>query len=278
MAHKDIHQDLGDGFSEILDVDRVLDEIGRGDRLDNADDRILSMLAAARAEADTDIPAAPQLADLLGEEYAPEPEGTAEDDELAKKRGRHRIGRRRVAAATATAGGVSISGMLLAGAAAATIAVGGLGYAAYTNFSQPKQEDTASTSSAPAQPSSRASVQPPAAPPVPAEPKEEPTEETPAEESTKPEPEPSETYVAEPQATPQTQAPNTAQDDVVRGLQDPTWTEVPEYSQLQDTLADPFSTNTTEPTETTTTTTTPPPEEPVIPPEYYDKMWAPQGW
>lgn len=283
MTRKDNRHELGEGFSEILEVDRVLDEIGRGDRSDNADDRILFLLAAARAETNTAIPAAPQLADLLGEEFAPQPDTSAEEDELSLRRGRHRVRRRRVAAATMTLGGVSISGALLAGAAAATIAVGGLGYAAYSNFSQPKQEEM-TTASGLVTTSSQAPTSRKSATTTSSEPKEK----APEGEQHTPEPVAPETVAAEPQVTSMTQAPSTAQNDLLHGLQNPSWTEMPEYSRLQETLADPFATKTTKPKEPAEVTTTPKlsgpqsKQEPTVPsqpiqPDFYLKDLFQQG-
>lgn len=148
-------QDRGD-FSDVLASDRVLDAIGRGERVENAD-ALTALLASARAQADSHIPTAPRLADLLaggdaaaGSSVAPSgsiPESSSQFDATSgadhastvtpSARGRKHLFRR--GASAAAAGGASITTMLVAGGVAAAIAVGGLGYAAYT-VTQPPQK------------------------------------------------------------------------------------------------------------------------------------------
>lgn len=132
MTKSNDSQDFGD-FSEVLAEDRVIDAIGRGERIDDgAAHPLYALLSSARAEADANMPAPPVLADLLEQDASTGPVaaattagGGASVTSLAQQR-RRKIGRHAV-----TAGGVSITSMLLAGGVAAALAVGGLGYAAY---------------------------------------------------------------------------------------------------------------------------------------------------
>ncbi|KAB3522905.1 hypothetical protein GC425_03935 [Corynebacterium sp. zg254] len=127
MGHKDLPQGVGEQLSEILDVDRVLDELGRGASVDGGQDPLLNLLVAARAEADADMPEPPLVSEGV-------------DDPAPGGGGRRLFGRRhlrRGSVFAATAGGVGVASILVAGVAAATIAVGGI---ATYNFIQPRLE------------------------------------------------------------------------------------------------------------------------------------------
>lgn len=108
MPNRDTSQDLFEVFAD----DRVLDAISRGEHIDSADP-LLQLLSSAREEAETAMPAPPTI-DV--------------PDMHPRRRG---ILRR--SASAAAAGGASITSMLVAGGVAAALAVGGLGYAAYTS-------------------------------------------------------------------------------------------------------------------------------------------------
>ena len=147
MNNKESSQALG-SFSEVMAEDRALDLIGQGQSIDHdveSSDQLYALFSAARAEADANIPAPPLLADLLGE---PALAGSDSAEDLGldviplHKKRRGLLGRR--AGAAMAAGGVSITSMLVAGGVAAALAVGGLGYAAYTT-TQPRgnESDTA---------------------------------------------------------------------------------------------------------------------------------------
>lgn len=139
MNTRGTSQDRGD-FSEVLAEDRVLDAIGRGEHVDSSDP-LIALLSSARSEVDAAMPAPPLLAELLVEDPAPdeheaETAGAAGNvSDLASRR-RRRLGR---GASAAAAGGASITSMMVAGGVAAAIAVGGLGYAAYSGI-QPERD------------------------------------------------------------------------------------------------------------------------------------------
>lgn len=136
----------------VLELDRVLDALESA-RVSPSDDPLLSLFSAARAELDAAGPgAAPRLDDLL----AVESMGTADatgvsggagtsisdvgditenspSSVVSLGRHRHRQDRRRMgfAGRAAATGGLSVTGMVIAGGVAAAIAVGGFSVAAY---------------------------------------------------------------------------------------------------------------------------------------------------
>lgn len=131
--------------SDVLALDALIDEVGAG-RDPRSGDRLLDLLSAARAELDgaaQDRPVAPpDLSVLLPEtpgDPTCAPAGTpvtvlpVERAGLAGE-GRHRRRPRRglrLTGRAAAAGGISVTGMVIAGGVAAALAVGGLGVAAY---------------------------------------------------------------------------------------------------------------------------------------------------
>lgn len=144
----------GDSFSEILAADRALDAIGRGElSAAQTDDPILALLADARGQSERSMPPAPDLATLLGDDWTdttdpvtPMQSGysaypvSAEENSLTEDPGQNRALRRGVSALAA--GSASASAMLIAGGVAAALAVGGLGYAAYTTTQEKLTKDT----------------------------------------------------------------------------------------------------------------------------------------
>lgn len=147
MNNKESSQAFG-SFSEVMAEDRALDLIGQGQSFENNledSDQLYALFSAAKAEADADIPAPPLLADLLGEPALTGSDNTADghSDVIPLRKIRRGLLRRRAGAAVA-AGGTSITSMLVAGGVAAALAVGGLGYAAYTTtHSNVNESDTA---------------------------------------------------------------------------------------------------------------------------------------
>ncbi|WP_293818495.1 hypothetical protein [uncultured Corynebacterium sp.] len=133
MAQNNGFQGGEENFASILDVDRILDAIGRGEAIpetDNFDsnDPVFADLVAHRESLYQDIPPAPDVSFLLAED-------SGEETEAAAAAGDAGNGSRllRTSAKAAAAGGISLTSMLIAGGVAAAIAVGGLGYAAYSN-------------------------------------------------------------------------------------------------------------------------------------------------
>lgn len=133
MAQNDGFQGGEENFASILDVDRILDAIGRGEAIpetENFDskDPIFADLVAHRESLCQDIPPAPDVSFLFAED-------NGESAEMAAEVGDAENGSRllRTSAKAAAAGGISLTSMLVAGGVAAAIAVGGLGYAAYSS-------------------------------------------------------------------------------------------------------------------------------------------------
>ena len=137
MNKKDSSQEHG-SLSDVLAEDNAIDRIALGEHYEDAD-QLLALLACARAEVDKDIPAPPVMADLLGQDFYTEEFHTqefqaqsAESDAPVPLTSRRSGVFRRSASTAIAAGGASISAMLTAGGVAAALAVGGLGYVAYT--------------------------------------------------------------------------------------------------------------------------------------------------
>lgn len=131
-------------MSAVLDLDRLLDETTAG-HAPRSGDPLLELLGAARAELDercrTRPVSPPDLSVLL-----PVPSDTARAEGpvpdapvspgtvVSPQEGRHRRrrgGLRRLTGRAAAAGGLSVTGMVIAGGVAAALAVGGFGVAAY---------------------------------------------------------------------------------------------------------------------------------------------------
>ncbi|WP_291474049.1 hypothetical protein [Corynebacterium sp.] len=124
MNDRDMESVNGAGDADaVIRLDRLLDAVAAGERPET-DDRLLGLLADARAEldaADTAAPVTPpDINALLDADAAVTPIDS----------GRHRRGLGFTGRAAA-AGGISVTGMVIAGGVAAAIAVGGFGVAAY---------------------------------------------------------------------------------------------------------------------------------------------------
>ncbi|MCG7258510.1 MULTISPECIES: hypothetical protein [unclassified Corynebacterium] len=135
MAQNDGFREGEENFASILDVDRILDAIGRGEAIPetenfDSNDPAFADLVARREELYQDIPPAPDVSFLFAEDS-----GEESETEVAEAAGGAGNGSRllRTSAKAAAAGGVSLTSMLIAGGVAAAIAVGGLGYAAYSS-------------------------------------------------------------------------------------------------------------------------------------------------
>ena len=135
MAQNDGFREGEENFASILDVDRILDAIGRGEAIPetenfDSNDPVFADLVARREELYQDIPPAPDVSFLFAEDG-----GEESETEVAEAVGGADNGSRllRTSAKAAAAGGVSLTSMLIAGGVAAAIAVGGLGYAAYSS-------------------------------------------------------------------------------------------------------------------------------------------------
>ena len=130
------------GEPHVWAADSLLDAIARGESVE--DDQLITLLSRAHRQAGEGIPEAPALADFPG--FAAGTEGEDATDNVVPIRRRLLRG--------AAAGGASVSSLLIAGGVAAALAVGGLGYAAYSS-NQPAvnsnqgaaSSDTQSTSS-----------------------------------------------------------------------------------------------------------------------------------
>lgn len=132
MAQNDGFREGEENFASILDVDRILDAIGRGEAIPetenfDSNDPVIADLVAHREELYRDIPPAPDVSFLFTEDGGEEPEAEAAE---GANNGSRLL---RTSAKAAAAGGVSLTSMLIAGGVAAAIAVGGLGYAAYSS-------------------------------------------------------------------------------------------------------------------------------------------------
>jgi hypothetical protein len=175
----------------IRDTDRLIDELGTGGTPPpgTVDDPLWTLLARAREEIDRDIPAAPDVTRVPDTGT----EADTEADVVPLDAGRGSRRRRRLMRHTrraATAGGLSITGMLVTGGVAAAIAVGGFSVAAYNgvipgiagrgDVSEQQAEDGTTpsatspvdTSRAPSGapvPEATAVTEPPAAPAAPAD-------------------------------------------------------------------------------------------------------------
>ena len=148
---------FGEDTAALHAVDRLIDDIAAGVVPEDGD-RLLGLLAAARGELDraarlhpvlppdvtsvlpdtasgddTATETFPVPARVPGPEAAVSPEEEADVVPLATATGRHRQGRRGLGLTgrAAAAGGLSVTGMVIAGGVAAAIAVGGFGVAAY---------------------------------------------------------------------------------------------------------------------------------------------------
>lgn len=132
MAQNDGFREGEENFASILDVDRILDAIGRGEAIPetenfDSNDPVIADLVARREELYRDIPPAPDVSFLFAEDGGEESEAEAAE---GANNGSRLL---RTSAKAAAAGGVSLTSMLIAGGVAAAIAVGGLGYAAYSS-------------------------------------------------------------------------------------------------------------------------------------------------
>ena len=177
-------------FAEILEAERVLDALGRGERIDA--DTTLSLLSEARAAADQNIPAAPDMSLVALELEARADtrlqlraldEARTGDDAPANALARRNVIVRRGAVAVA-AGGASFSGLLVAGGIAAAFAFGGLGYVTFSSADRSpevtvaKQADSSAVSDAtPSNPRQENNSEPPTVAPREEKPAEKPVEE-----------------------------------------------------------------------------------------------------
>lgn len=113
-------------MADVHDLDHLLDALGTGAPVDSADP-LIALFAAARSEldeADLATPGTPpDVSDLVADTATPT---------SSSMRGRHRVHRRLgFTRRAATAGGISVTGILITGGVAAAIAVGGFSVAAY---------------------------------------------------------------------------------------------------------------------------------------------------
>ena len=141
MAQNDDTQGYEENFSSILDLDRILDAIGQGKPIPqtesfDANDPVFAELANAREDLYRDIPPAPDMSHLVADDgnvaYG---DFGAQEESGESTEGNSRF--LRAGAKAAAAGGLSVTSMLIAGGVAAALAVGGLGYAAYSNSHDP---------------------------------------------------------------------------------------------------------------------------------------------
>lgn len=141
MAQNDDTQGYEENFSSILDLDRILDAIGQGKPIPetesfDAHDPVFAELANARKDLYRDIPPAPDMSHLVADDgnvaYG---DFGAQEESGESAEGNSRF--LRAGAKAAAAGGLSVTSMLIAGGVAAALAVGGLGYAAYSNSHDP---------------------------------------------------------------------------------------------------------------------------------------------
>lgn len=145
MAQNDDFWGDEESFSSILDLDRILDAIGRGELIPktesfDSNDPLFAELVATREALHRDIPPAPDVSFLFPDEEPELADGTTGQNSRLLRTG----------AKAAAAGGVSLTSMLVAGGVAAALAVGGLGYAAYSNSqgAHVKHEESAERGSA----------------------------------------------------------------------------------------------------------------------------------
>ena len=135
MAQNDGFREGEENFASILDVDRILDAIGRGEAIPetenfDSNDPVIADLVAHREELYRDIPPAPDVSFLFAEVSGEESEAEAAEAAEGANNSSRLL---RTSAKAAAAGGISLTSMLIAGGVAAAIAVGGLGYAAYSS-------------------------------------------------------------------------------------------------------------------------------------------------
>ena len=135
MAQNDGFREGEENFASILDVDRILDAIGRGEAIPetenfDSNDPVIADLVAHREELYRDIPPAPDVSFLFAEDGGEESEAEAAEAAEGANNSSRLL---RTSAKAAAAGGISLTSMLIAGGVAAAIAVGGLGYAAYSS-------------------------------------------------------------------------------------------------------------------------------------------------
>ncbi|WP_417286825.1 hypothetical protein [Corynebacterium variabile] len=132
MNDRDMESVNGAGDADaVIRLDRLLDAVAAGEHPET-DDKLIGLLADARAELDGASAAAPvtppDINALLDAESA-DAAGTAVTPiGSARHRRRRGLG---LTGRAAAAGGISVTGMVIAGGVAAAIAVGGFGVAAY---------------------------------------------------------------------------------------------------------------------------------------------------
>lgn len=135
MNDRDMESVNGAGDADaVIRLDRLLDAVAAGERPDT-DDKLIGLLVDARAELDATTAAAPvappdinALLDAEDAEYAESAGAAVTPIGSARHRRRRGLG---LTGRAAAAGGISVTGMVIAGGVAAAIAVGGFGVAAY---------------------------------------------------------------------------------------------------------------------------------------------------
>ncbi|WP_297007173.1 hypothetical protein [uncultured Corynebacterium sp.] len=133
MNDRDIESMAGDADA-VSRLDLLLDALAAGERPDSGDP-LIGLLADARAELDaaTAVPVAPPDINALLDAGSAAAAGATVTPIASGRHRRHRRGGilAGLTGRAAAAGGVSVTGMVIAGGVAAAIAVGGLGVAVY---------------------------------------------------------------------------------------------------------------------------------------------------
>lgn len=132
MNDRDMESVNGAGDADaVIRLDRLLDAVAAGEH-PKTDDKLIGLLADARTELDGASAAAPvtppDINALLDAESDDAAGAAVTPIESARNRRRRGLG---LTGRAAAAGGISITGMVIAGGVAAAIAVGGFGVAAY---------------------------------------------------------------------------------------------------------------------------------------------------
>ncbi|MGP5432555.1 hypothetical protein [Corynebacterium variabile] len=132
MNDRDMESVNGGGDADaVIRLDRLLDAVAAGE-YPETDDKIIGLLADARAELDAASAAVsvtpPDINALLDAESADTAGAAVTPIESARHRRLRGLG---FTGRAAVAGGISVTGMVIAGGVAAAIAVGGFGVAAY---------------------------------------------------------------------------------------------------------------------------------------------------
>lgn len=266
MTGKDKGFNFESYLSELQQLDSAIDAVGKGAATPHQDP-LMDLFAQARAEVHADIPAAPNLAALLGNSYLPAEASQPQQPEVValEQVRRRRFGR---VVAAATAGGLSLTSVIVAGAAAATLAVGGIGFTVHT-IQQNKVAERAleeSSSRAAESASSESAASAAAAKSDAANTAERSSEQREPSEADVPEAQPTEASepvmaggVAAPESAATTASTVATTESaaeraqrLLANLNDPAITELPEYQELARVL-EGQSTNSQTPSATTAT-------------------------